>query len=409
MAPRKLPTRNHLLARGPLAERANAFLGKAWQRGWLRQPDLDPQALWALAAKPYGARAQAAEHGGRSAEDVADFRERLARMIAAIEAEADLNPLGRAMAWGQLSRVVKNRLAFGALWLERPELLAATLAPPIIVIGHMRSGTTRIHTLLAADPAHSHTRYCDAYHPVPARFGARLGINRVKAALDLAMLGMLNPWMQSIHPMAPGAVEEELAWISAALHHSIYESQWHIPSYSAWSEARDPTPIYREFVRILTTDAAHRGVADKPRVLKVPAFAEDLATLLSLLPDARLAIAEREHRAVLRSAVSLAANQMAMQSDSCCLEAIAARWRHKIALREARMAEVLTGWKGPIARAFFDDLNDDWEAAIARVYADLGLALTPRALTEMRWVMAASEGGHHHAHAEQLARIASAN
>ncbi len=399
------PVRNHLLARGPLAERANAFLGKAWQRGWLPPPDLDPQALWALAAKPYGARAQAAEHGGRSAEDVADFRERLARMIAAIEAEADLNPLGRAMAWGQLSRVVKNRLAFGALWLERPELLAATLAPPIIVIGHMRSGTTRIHTLLAADPAHSHTRYCDAYHPVPAP----LGMNRVKAALELAMLGMLNPWMQSIHPMAPAAVEEELAWISAALHHSIYESQWHIPSYSAWSEVRDPAPVYREFVRILTTDAVHRGVADKPRVLKVPAFAEDLATLLSLLPGARLTIAEREQEAVLRSAVSLAANQMAMQSDSCCLEAIEARWRHKIALREARMAGVLKDWKGPIARALFDDLNDDWEAAIARVYADLGMVLTPRALTEMRWVMAASEGGHHHAHAEQLARIASAN
>ena len=402
------PIRDHLLARGPLAERANAFLGKAWQRGWLPAPDLDPQALWALAAKPYGAGAEAAENGGRSADDVADFRGRLARMIAAIEAEADLNPLGRAMAWGQLSRVVKNRLAFGALWLERPELLGATLAPPIIVIGHMRSGTTRIHTLLAADPAHSHTRYCDAYHPVPARLGARLGINRVKATVELAMLGMLNPWMQSIHPMAAGAVEEELAWISAALHHSIYESQWHIPSYSAWSEARDPAPLYREFVRILQSDAAHRGMADRPRVLKVPAFAEDLATLLSLFPGARLVIAEREHKAVLRSAVSLAANQMAMQSDSCCLEVIAARWRHKIALREARMAGVLKGWHGPVARASFDDLNADWEAVIARVYADLGLALTPRALAGMRWVMAASEGGHHHAHAEQLARIADA-
>ena len=38
------------------------------------------------------------------------------------------------MAWGQLSRMVKNRLAFGALWLERPELLATSLAPPIIII-----------------------------------------------------------------------------------------------------------------------------------------------------------------------------------------------------------------------------------------------------------------------------------
>ncbi|ASJ92649.1 sulfotransferase [Porphyrobacter sp. CACIAM 03H1] len=396
------PTRDHLLARGPLAERANAFLGRAWERGWLPPPVLDPEALWALAAKPYGARAEDVEHGGRSGEDVADFRERLVRLIAAIEADADLNPLGRAMAWGQLSRVVKNRLAFGALWRERPELLETPLAPPIIVIGHMRSGTTRIHTLLAADPAFSHTRYCDAYHPVPAP----LGMNRVKAALELAMLGALNPWMQSIHPMAPAAVEEELAWISAALHHSIYESQWHIPAYSAWSEARDPAAVYREFARILATDAAHRGIAERPRVLKVPAFAEDLSTLLALFPDARLVLAEREHEAVLKSAISLAANQMAMQSDSCCLERIEARWRHKIALREARIAAELGGWDGRIARASFDALNEDWESAIASVYAELGLILTPEALGAMRRVMAASEAGHHHAHREQLARFA---
>ena len=404
MATRSPPPREHLLARGPLAERANDFLGKAWQRGWLPPPALDPEALWALAAKPYGARAEAVEHGGRSDEDVADFRERLSRLIAAVLGEAELNALGRAMAWGQLSRVVKNRLAFGALWLERPELLETPLAPPIIVIGHMRSGTTRIHTLLAADPAHSHTRYCDAYHPVPAR----MGMNRVKAAMELAMLGALNPWMQSIHPMAAGAVEEELAWISAALHHSIYESQWHIPAYSAWSEARDPLPIYREMARILRTDAATRGVADKPRVLKVPAFAEDLATLLALCPDARLVIAEREHEAVLKSAVSLAANQMAMQSDTCCLDAIETLWRHKIALREARMAAAISGWQGPVARLHFDDLGADWEGAIARCYAALNLDLTGEALLAMRRVMAASEAGHHHAHREQLARFAGA-
>lgn len=398
MAP---PVRDHLLARGPLAERANTFLGKAWERGWLPPPALNPDALWVLAAKPYGARAGAAEHGGRSPEDAADFRERLERLCAALHAEADLNPLGRAMAWGQLSRVVKNRLAFGALWLDRPELLETPLAPPIIVVGHMRSGTTRIHTLLAADPAHSHTRYCDAYHPVPAP----LGMNRVRAAMELAMLGLLNPWMQSIHPMAPAAVEEELAWLSAALHHSIYESQWHIPAFSAWSEARDPLPVYREFRRILQTDAAHRGLADKPRVLKVPAFAEDLATLLALFPDARLVIAEREHEAVLKSAISLAANQMAIQSDACCLEAIEARWRHKIALREARMAAALEGWQGPVARACFDALNTDWESAIAGIYAGLGLTLTPQARAAMHKVMAASEDGHHRQHAEQLARF----
>jgi Sulfotransferase family len=398
------PVRDHPLARGPLAQKANDFLGKAWDKGWLPPPDLDPDALWAFAAKSHGSKAEAAEHGGRSDEDVADFRERFARLSAAVTSEADLNPLGRTMAWGQLSRAVKTRLALGALWDEQPALLETPLAPPIIVIGHMRSGTTRIHKLLAADPAFSHTRYCDAYHPVPARFG----LGRVVSAVELAMLGALNPWMQSIHPMAPAAVEEELAWLSAALHHSIYESQWHIPAFSAWSEARDPAPIYREFVRILKTDAATRRLAEKPRVMKVPAFAEDLDTLLAAFPDARLVLARRDQAAVLKSAVSLAANQMAVQSDTCDMSAITARWEHKIALREERIAQALAGWQGPVARLTFEEINADWEAAIARCYTALGLGLSDAALASMRKVMAASADGHHHAHAEQLARFSGA-
>ncbi|PKP97338.1 MAG: sulfotransferase, partial [Alphaproteobacteria bacterium HGW-Alphaproteobacteria-15] len=286
--------------------------------------------------------------------------------------------------------------------LKRPALLETRLAPPIIVIGHMRSGTTRIHTLLAADPAHSHTRYCDAYHPVPARFG----MNRVKAAVELAMLGALNPWMQAIHPMAPGAVEEELAWISAALHHSIYESQWHIPTFSAWSEARDPAPIYREMARILRTDSASRALATKPRVMKVPAFAEDLPALLTAFPDARLVIAQRDPDAVLRSAVSLAANQMAMQSDACDLDAITTRWRRKIALRDKRMADTLAGWHGPVTRLAFDELNNDWEAAIRRAYSELKMTLAPDAVAAMRATMKASQNGLHRGHSAQLERFA---
>lgn len=396
------PLREHPLARGKLADRANTFLARAWERGWLPPPSLDPDELWKFATRPYGDTAEAAERGGRADEDVADFRERLGQVIGSINAEADLNALGKAMAWGQLSRVVKNRLAFGAVWNKRPELLEIKIAPSIIVIGHMRSGTTRIHKLLAADPAHSHTRYCDAFHPVPDR----TGMSRVKSAFELAMLGALNPWMQSIHPMAPAAVEEELAWISAALHHSIYESQWHIPSYSAWSEARDPAPIYREFARILKTDAAHRGVADKPRVLKVPAFAEDLSTLLAMFSDARLVVAERDPAAVLRSAVSLTANQMAVQSDSCDLARIEALWQHKLELRDERMRAALASWTGPIAHLDFDALGEDWEREIARTYQALGIELTADALLAMRREMAESVTGAHSAHADQLDRFA---
>ncbi|QFT78405.1 sulfotransferase [Erythrobacter sp. THAF29] len=397
-----LPERNHPLARAPIVDKANGWLQQAWDRGWLPPPSLDPDDLWASAAKGLGGRADEAEIAGRSPEDVADFRLRLEKLCAAVIAEADLNALGKAMAWGQLVRVIRNRLKFGALWASRPELLATRLAPPIIVIGHMRSGTTRIHKLLAADPAHSATRYCDASHPVPSFPDMR----RLKGAIDLMMMRRINPWIDVIHPMASGEVEEELNWIAAALNHSIYESQWRIPSYSAFSEARDPTPVYREFARMLKTDAAHRGLAGKPRVLKVPAFSEDLATLLKAFPDARLVLADRAHDAVLRSAVSLVANQMAIQCDSCDLSWIETEWRRKLALREARMATALEGWRGAVTRMHFDDLNADWESEIARTYAELGLDLTPEAFANMHEVMESSESSHHRAHSAQLAHFA---
>lgn len=397
-----IPPREHLLARGKWAERASEFLGKAWKRGWLPEPVLDAETLWAIAAKPLAANASAAEQAGRCSEDVVDFRLRLQRLTHAVIAEADLNPLGRAMAHGQLVRVIRNRLKLGQAWRDYPALPATRIAPPIIIVGHMRSGTTRIHKLLAADPAHSHTRYCDAWHPAPGN----LALRRIKGSVELAMLEWLNPWLQTIHPMASNEVEEELAWLAAALNHSIYESQWHIPAYSTWSEARDAAPVYRELARVLRTDAALRGSADRPRVMKAPQFSEDLATLLAQFPDARLVIAERDHDAVLRSAISLAANQMAIQSNSCSVSAIEAHWRHKIALREERIAAALEDWTGPVARLRFDALSEDWEGEIRRAYGDLGMTLTPNAMAAMRKAMAARKEGAHRAHSAQLERFA---
>ncbi len=397
------PVRDHLLARGKLADRANAFLGKAWEKGWLPPPVLEPDALWAVAAKPFGKEAGAAEQSGRPPNEVTDFRTRLERLLEAVNSEADLNPLGQAMAYGQMVRVIRNRLAFGRYWASKDSPRDVDrMAPPILIIGHMRSGTTRVHHLFAADPAHSHTRYCDAWRPVPGS----LALRRLKGSLDLAMLEALNPWLQSIHPVRSGGVEEELAWLAGALNHSIYESQWRIPSYSAWSEARDPAPIYSEFARILTADAVHRDLVMKPRVMKAPQFSEDLATLLAQFPDAKVVLTQRDSEAVVKSAVSLAANQFAIQTDTADLGEIEALWRHKIALREERVTSALADWEGPVTQLSFDELNADWETAIERAYRELGLTLSDVARAGMRTVMAQSAKGAHTQHSAQLTRFA---
>ncbi|MEM1197042.1 MAG: sulfotransferase [Pseudomonadota bacterium] len=396
------PPRPHPLARSPRVEKANRFFSRAWEKGWLPPPTLDPEALWKSAAKPLGDLAGPAESAARAAAEVDDFRERLGHLTKAARDEADLNPLGQVMAHGQLERVIRNRLRMGAVWLERPEMAQTPIAPPIIIIGHMRSGTTRLHALLAADPAHAHTRYCDAFHPVP---GKQIDLREWKAAFEIAFLSSLNPWLQSIHPIASAKVEEELGWLAGALQASIYESQWRVPSYTQWSEARDASAVYSEFARVLRTDAGHRGNANRPRVMKVPVFSENLPELLNAFPEARLIIAERDRDDVHRSAVSLVANQMAVQSDTCELATIEAEWRRKIDMREKRREAALKNWQGPLTRLSFEELNVDWQSALTRAYRDLGLELTAAALSAMRRFVEGSRKGQHHAHAQQLSRF----
>jgi len=399
------PPRPHPLARTALVDRLNGSLETAWRRGFCSRPPLDPEALWAKACR---AAPAAGETGGRSAEDAADFRLRLDRLCAALESEAALNPLGRTMAHGQLVRVIRQRLRLGALWQARPELAATPLAPPILVVGQMRGGTTRVHRLLAADPAHAATRFCDSWHPLPPRSAVAPDLRPFWSALMLTFARRLDPWLDTLHPFGTTRPDEELGWLAAALSPCAYEAQWRIPSFTSWSEERDPAPVYREFARILATDASHRGNSDRPRVLKVPQFAEDLPALLAQFPQARVVVARRDSQDVVKSAASLVANQMAMQSDAADLAWIEDECRRKVELREERLDRALGAIEGPLAEVEFAALDADWESAVAGIYRQLDLPLIPAALAAMRAEQGRAAHSPHKAHARAYRRFARA-
>ncbi len=387
--------RPHPLARASLVDRLDRLLSLGWGKGWMPPPPLDPEELIRRGARGH---LPEDESGGRVPEDVTDFRERLEALCEAVVSEASLNSVGMAFAYGLMVRAIRQRFALGALWRRNPELPETGIAPPIIVAGQMRSGTTRIHRLLAADPAHASTRFCDSWHPVPEKPDFR----PLRGGLQLFMARRLDPWIDTIHPFSAARADEELGWLAGALDHSAYEAQWHIPSFTGLGEARDPAPIYRELARILRTDAAHRGNAGRPRVLKTPQFAEDLAAILEQFPNARLVISRRCDRETLRSSVSLVANQMAIQSDKVDLDVIETEWERKLALRSDRMAAGLAGFKGPVAEVHFDELGANWQTEIERIYAELGLPLSDAAMVAMQREMQAGEAGSHKEHAKHL-------
>ena len=387
------PPRPGLLARSQAADRLNGWLAKAWAKGTLPPPVLTPEALWKAGSKGFD---PADEVGGRSAADVADFRDRLTRLTHALKTEAELNALGQAFAYGQITRAIRSRHGVGRVWRKRPDVAQTPLAPPIVVLGQMRSGTTRIHRLLAADPAFAATRFCDSWNPVPRRPDLR----PLNAAAMLKTTGMLNPWMQSIHPTGATRADEELGWLASALGHSTYWAQWRVPSFTADSETRDPAPLYAEFDRIFRTDAAHNGNAGQMRVLKVPQFSDHPAELLRRYPDARVIHCRRDESEVIRSAASLLANQMGMQSDTADLAEIEREVTRKVRLREARTRDALAAFDGAQTSVSFDAMNADWKGLIAAIYRDLGLSLTAEAERCMTAeARRAEKGAHtHHRH-----------
>jgi hypothetical protein len=394
------PPRPHLLARSRFAELADRAMAASW-RGPNQRPPLEPEVLWRKGSAGHSPEDEAF---GREAADVADFRARLGMICAALNEEARLNALGHASAYGQLKAAIRTRHRLGRLWREQPALLETELAPPIIVVGQMRSGTTRMHRLLACDPTHSATRMCNTVEPVPRRPDTR----PLRCAAGLALARRVNPWLDTLHPFGATRPDEEIGWLSWSLSPCTFEAQWHIPSFVAFSEARDPAPVYREFARILRTDAATMRNAALPRVLKCPQYAEDLSALLAQFPDARVVVTRRNPEQVLASTISVVASQMAWQSEHASLERIEAEWRRKLALREERMEAAVAGFTGTVAQVDYAALDADWETAIEGVYRDLGLILSSPARAAMRGEQHRATTAPHHHHQAQIRRFEAA-
>ena len=392
------PPRPHPLTRARAARWADRAVQALWDRAVTPKPPLEPDFLWQVGSRGFDAQD---ERSLRSADEIADFRERLESVCASLREEAGLNALGHTMAYGQLTSAIRKRHALGRVWRDEPHLAATEIAAPIIVIGQMRAGTTRLHRLLAADPRHTGTRFCNSHYPVPATPDWR----PLKAGAALAIARWINPWLDTLHPFGATRIDEEIGWLAGALSPATFEAQWHVPGFVRWSELRDAAPVYAEFARILRMDAATMGNAAVPRVLKCPQFAEDLPALLAQFPDARLVVARRDSAQLLDSSVSLVASQMAFQSDAVDLATIEQEWQRKLALREARLEAALERFAGPLVQVDFDALGADWRGEVRRVYAALGIDLGEPAMRAMAAEMEDARAGAHTTHRAQLARF----
>jgi hypothetical protein len=352
---------------------ANTALDRVWRRGWLDRPPLEPEALVARARAKTGHT----DFGGDRFGGDGGWRTRLDVLVEGLHTTAALTALGRTIAHGQLVAALANRLRLQALWRRHPEILDRPVPAPVIVLGQMRSGTTRMQRLLACDPRFGHTRFFESWNPVPARIGGSDDRWR-RGWLALRAARFLCPEFDAIHPAATGQADEEIGFHNISIFGSAIEAQWRVPGFAAHAEAADAVPVYREFRAMLQTVAwLRREPRARPWIVKLPQMTQDLPAVLSVFPDARLVCLDRDSAALVASAASLVHSQMRLQSDAVDPRWIGREWLRKVALRRRRTADALSAGDVPRVLVSYEAIGADWRGEMARVYAMLGLPLLP--------------------------------
>jgi len=357
---------------------ANRCLPGLWRSRMLPEPELIEAELMETAAAQAGL------------SDFGDpwFRAPLRRLLEALREEADLNPVGRIVTRIQILKLLKERLRAQRWFTAWPETRRHRLGAPVVIIGPMRSGTTRLHRLLAADACFAHIRMFETFSPVPPWSdppGALPDHRHRFAAFSLGLLHRADPDTAIIHPTGPHEPEEELGLFVPSAWGMKNEVQWRVPSYARWCEAQDATPAYRAMADLLRLVAWHRGEPPGRRwVLKTPQHMLDLPALLTVFPDAKLIFLHRDPAAVVGSTCSHVWHQMATQCDSLDRRWIGREWLRKTQLKLERVRAVRPRLRPEQAiDVHYEDMNRDWQGELERIYRFLDMDIGP-ALPAMR-------------------------
>ena len=236
-----------------------------------------------------------------------DYRDGLAVLLESCARDAGLTELGTKVFRTFLRGALVARLLSEAAWAGHPGYAGVGIERPIFVTGLPRTGTTALHRLLAADPAHQGLELwlTEVPQPRPPRdtWAADPVFAMIQAGVQRHQVS--HPEFMGVHFMAADQVEECWQLLRQSMRSISFECLAHVPGYSAWLSRQDWTGAYQRHRRNLQLI----GLNDIGRrwVLKNPSHLFALDALLRTYPDALVIQTHRPPRAAIASVCSLAA------------------------------------------------------------------------------------------------------
>jgi hypothetical protein len=318
------------------------------------------------------------------------FFQPLAVLLQSLDGEAKLSAAGRH---GQSSRIVDllaNRLRVQH-WLRRhPQIRDESIAPPVVIIGLMRTGTTLLHRLLACDRLFHALLWYESRYPAP--LGSDIGDLREDSRIPLAreevrQMIAASPDLAAIHPLDACAADEEVMLLEHSFYSTVPESFASVPGYARWLEEHDNTPGYRylrTLLQFLQWQKKRRGEVAERWLLKTPHHLHHLDLLLDVFPGATVIQTHRDPLQTIPSLCSMNYALASMGSDTVDAHALGRHWCDKFARSLRRASAVRTRHPGQFIDVMYSDTASDPVATVQRVYDQLGLALAADTLSAMQ-------------------------
>jgi Sulfotransferase family len=341
--------------------------------------------------------------------------ERPLSVLLADYPNAGLNDIGTYILRSGIVHSLRMRLRAQEWTRRHPEILDELVAPPIVVVGMMRSGTTLLQRLLAADPRFSCAYGWEVVEAAPKldyQFGGldpRIAISEAREAKSRE----LAPELFAIHPMYAREAEEEIVFLADTFLSHVPESGAYLPHYRSWLDEQDFTPAYQylhRMLQFLQWQKRQRGEQPQRWVLKSPAHLGYLDLLRAQFPDLHIVHMHRDPRTTIASGASLNGTLHAMHADAVNQHRVGAQWLQRMGWTNDRALAVRDGWaaaaaeiaataaveepttansaisasNNPVTDIGFDAAVADPIGQVARVYDAIGVPLTDVAQDAMR-------------------------
>lgn len=330
------------------------------------------------------------------------FRTGLDILVAALNSEAKLSQAGVGRVAASITATLAQRLRVEDYLKANPALLEAPIEQPTFVFGLPRTGTTLAINLLSADPTRRVFMRWEAFNTVPPAAPGELRTDP-RCLAEQARLDGSKQYMPHIAAMhwedADSASECQFA-MSPSFCAQVYESQYHVPSYSDWFLGADYVPAFRYHKRLMQLVQGNNG---GHWTFKNPWHPLFLDALTTVYPDAQLIMTHRDPADVVASACSLIFAVRKMFSDDvdplACGRAQMRTFDAMIARTQAFEAK---HGAGSIHHIQYKDLTTDPIGEMRRAYARFGKPFTPEAQAAMQAVLDENPQGKHGKHDYRL-------